>query len=114
MNPALLLALARSILGVIYEAHCTENLIGFIRTTTDRGAAAMTRDPSTFQRLMALSAGLAAGSVACLLAFEMIGSRVDSKGVLREPFGLLPISALLLLGSGTALTGAWAARGRKP
>ncbi|CAK6689560.1 hypothetical protein OGCDGJMD_00655 [Cyanobium usitatum str. Tous] len=63
---------------------------------------------------MPSSAGLAAGSVACLLAFQMIGSRVDSKGVLREPFGLLPISALLLLGSGIALTGAWAARGRKP
>ena len=77
-------------------------------------AAAMSSDPSPAPRLMALSAGLAAGSVACLLAFQMIGSRVDSKGVLREPFGLLPISGLLLLGSGIALTGAWAARGRKP
>lgn len=42
-------------------------------------------------------------SFSALLAFWLIGSRVDSRGVLREPFFLLPIS-VLLAGAG-ALTG---------
>ncbi|MFM9103273.1 MAG: DUF3955 domain-containing protein [Cyanobium sp.] len=37
---------------------------------------------------------------------------MDAQGVLREPFALLPISALLLLGSGVALISAWALQKR--
>jgi hypothetical protein len=44
---------------------------------------------------------LLAGSLGGLLVFRLIGSHVDSKGVLREPFFLLPIS-VLLAGAGTA------------
>jgi hypothetical protein len=36
-------------------------------------------------------------SISALLAFRLIESRVDSKGVLREPFFLLPISILRLV-----------------
>jgi len=32
----------------------------------------------------------------CLLAFKVIGSKVDENGFLIEPFGLLPISSLLI------------------
>lgn len=34
-------------------------------------------------------------SFSALLTFWLIGSHVDSRGVLREPFFLLPISVLL-------------------
>jgi len=34
-------------------------------------------------------------SFSALLAFRLIGSHVDSNGVLREPFFLLPFSVLL-------------------
>lgn len=34
-------------------------------------------------------------SFSALLAFRLIGSHVDSNGILREPFFLLPTSALL-------------------
>jgi hypothetical protein len=61
---------------------------------------------SRSRRLMVLAAALAAGAVSCRVAFGLIGSRVDAQGVLREPFALLPISVLLLLGSGLALIGA--------
>jgi hypothetical protein len=40
-------------------------------------------------------------SVSALLVFKLIGSRVDRQGVLREPFFLLPFSALLA-GAGVA------------
>lgn len=40
---------------------------------------------------------------ACLIAFGVIGSRIDADGVLREPFGLIPIGWLLIAGG--ALTG---------
>lgn len=40
-------------------------------------------------------------SFSALLAFRLIGSHVDSRGVLREPFFLLPIS-VLLAGAGVA------------
>ena len=40
-------------------------------------------------------------SFSALLAFRLIGSHVDSKGVLREPFFLLPLS-VLLAGAGAA------------
>lgn len=73
----------------------------------------MRRHRSTSERLRAWAAVLAAAAVACRLAFHVIGSRVDTNGVLREPFGLLPISGLLLLASGVALTGAWAAARRR-
>lgn len=62
------------------------------------------------RRLLAVAAVLATGSLGCRLASQRIGSRVDGQGVLREPFALLPLSALLLLGSAVALIGAWASR----
>jgi hypothetical protein len=42
-------------------------------------------------------------SLGALLTFRLSGSHVDSKGVLREPFFLLPIS-VLFAGAG-AVTG---------
>ena len=42
-----------------------------------------------------LSLVLLGSSLGGLLAFRLIGSHVDSKGVLRERFFLLPISVLL-------------------
>ncbi|MFM7312276.1 MAG: DUF3955 domain-containing protein [Cyanobium sp.] len=65
------------------------------------------------RRLVILAATLAAGSLGCRVAFGLIGSRVDARGVLCEPFALLPISALLLLGSGVALIAAWLLRSRR-
>jgi len=35
-------------------------------------------------------------SVFCFLAYHVIGSKVDAAGVLREPFGLIPIGYLAL------------------
>jgi hypothetical protein len=40
---------------------------------------------------------LMAAGFACWIAFALIGSTVDSQGVLHEPFGLIPIGWLLLL-----------------
>jgi hypothetical protein len=48
-----------------------------------------------------LSLVLLSCSLGALLAFRLNGSHVDSKGVLREPFFLLPIS-VLLAGAGAA------------
>lgn len=62
---------------------------------------------ATQKRLLVLSAVLATAAGLCLLSFQLIGSRVDAQGVLREPFFLLPISVLLLSSSGVALLGAW-------
>jgi len=62
---------------------------------------------SSQRRLLALSSALAAAAGLCLLAFQLIGARVDAQGVLREPFVLLPISVLLLCSSGVALIAAW-------
>lgn len=42
-----------------------------------------------------LSLVLLGSSLGGLLAFPLIGAHMDSKGVLREPFFLLPISVLL-------------------
>ena len=53
------------------------------------------------QSLGRLSLILLGCSISALLAFRLIGSHVDSKGVLREPFFLLPIS-VLLAGAGAA------------
>lgn len=57
---------------------------------------------------------------ACFIVFGLIGSHVDAAGVLREPFGLLPIGwALIAAGTlvgvyGLARTGwrAWSRRRR--
>ncbi|MFA0789754.1 DUF3955 domain-containing protein [Microbulbifer echini] len=38
-----------------------------------------------------------------LLAFWLIGSSIDSEGILREPFALLPLGLLILL-SGAVIT----------
>jgi len=62
---------------------------------------------SSSSRLILLAGALAAGAVGCRLVFLLIGSRVDAKGVLREPFALLPISSLLLLACGLVLIAAW-------
>jgi len=42
---------------------------------------------------------LLGGSLGFLLAFQLIGSRVDANGVLREPFVLLPTSVGLATAS---------------
>lgn len=34
-------------------------------------------------------------SLACLIAFRVIGAEVDADGVLREPFALIPLGWLL-------------------
>lgn len=65
---------------------------------------------SLSQRLLLLSGVLFAGAVAGVAAFQLIGARVDAKGVLREPFFLLPLSAGCLLGSSISLAGAGVAR----
>lgn len=68
----------------------------------------MKRHRSAASSLQALAAALAVGAVACRLAFHAIGSHVDTHGLLRESFFLLPISVLLLLASGLALIAACA------
>jgi hypothetical protein len=67
---------------------------------------------SSSRRLVGLAAALAAGAVGCRVAFVVIGSRVNAQGVLREPFALLPISAVLLLSGMVALIAAWALQTR--
>ena len=59
-----------------------------------------------------LSLVLLGCSLSALLAFRLIGSRVDSRGVLREPFFLLPIS--VLLAGAAAATGVSALAWRHP
>ena len=68
---------------------------------------------SSSRRLQAFAMVLAGAAIVCRLAFHALGSRVDASGVLREPFALLPISALLLLASGVAFAGAWALRTKR-
>jgi surfactin synthase thioesterase subunit len=52
-----------------------------------------------------LSLVLLGCSLGALLAFRLIGSHVDGQGVLREPFFLMPISALLAgAGAATGIT----------
>jgi Protein of unknown function (DUF3955) len=48
-----------------------------------------------------LSLSLLGCSLGALLAFRLIGSHTDSRGVLHEPFFLLPLS-VLLAGAGAA------------
>ncbi|MGL5324940.1 MAG: DUF3955 domain-containing protein [Aeromonas sp.] len=55
---------------------------------------------------MRTGAVLAVMGVACLLAFELIGSTVDESGLLHEPFGLIPIGFMLMaVGALLALPG---------
>ncbi len=42
---------------------------------------------------------LLAGAVACWGAYRWIGSEVDAEGILREPFALIPLGWLCLLGA---------------
>jgi hypothetical protein len=49
-------------------------------------------------------------AVACQVSFHLIGSRVDAQGILREPFGLLPLSAAFGIGSCAA---AWLSRAER-
>lgn len=45
------------------------------------------------QRFFGWSAvAFAVAMIACLVAFEIIGSYVDEAGVLHEPFGLIPLA----------------------
>ena len=62
------------------------------------------------RRLLILSGALFSGALGCVVAFNLIGSKVDEDGVLREPFVLVPISAVLLLGSSASLAGAGVAQ----
>ncbi len=48
------------------------------------------------------SAMLLGAALACVVAYNSIGSHVDEQGVLREPFALIPIG-YLLLATGVAL-----------
>ncbi len=50
--------------------------------------------------------------ISCLVAFRLVGSQVDSKDVLHEPFARLPIG-LQLAGAGAA-TGVVAIVRRQP
>ncbi len=45
------------------------------------------------------SALLVVGWVACWVAYGLIGSEVDSAGVLQEPFALIPLGWLCLFGA---------------
>jgi hypothetical protein len=58
------------------------------------------------QRLLILSGILFTGFLACQLSYKAIGSKIDQQGVLREPFFLIPTSAVLLLASSVSLVGA--------
>ncbi|MFB9886276.1 DUF3955 domain-containing protein [Balneatrix alpica] len=59
--------------------------------------------------LAGLCWGLALLSAA---SYHWIGVEVDSEGVLREPFGLIPLTwLLLLLGSVAGLLSLWRGRG---
>jgi len=49
-----------------------------------------------------LSLALIALGGACLLAFHLIGSTIDAQGMLHEPFGLIPIGWLLIVGGAAA------------
>ena len=59
--------------------------------------------------LARLSLILLGCSLSALLAFRLIGSHIDSRGVLQEPFFLLPISVVLAgVGAATGITAlAW-------
>lgn len=49
---------------------------------------------------------IALAGVACLVAFRYIGSTIDQRGVLHEPFALLPIGyGLLVSGAAAGLFG---------
>jgi len=61
-------------------------------------------------RLLLGSGLLFAGAAGCLISFKVIGSHLDKDGTLREPFFLLPTSAVLLLGSSGSLMAAGVAR----
>ncbi|MGR3971795.1 DUF3955 domain-containing protein [Shewanella sp. 1180_01] len=43
-----------------------------------------------------MSQSIGPGGITCFAIFNLIGSSVDEKGMLHEPFGLLPIGFLLL------------------
>lgn len=64
------------------------------------------------RRLIRLSLLLLAGSLACWLAYRLIGVRVDADGVLREAFALIPIG--YLLGGAGIATGIAGLLWRKP
>ncbi|MEY4359759.1 MAG: hypothetical protein RLZZ631_1245 [Cyanobacteriota bacterium] len=65
------------------------------------------------QHLLIGSGVLFVGFVACQLTYAAIGQRIEPDGTLREPFFLIPISALLLLSSSASLAGAALARLRQ-
>lgn len=65
------------------------------------------------QRLLLLSGLLFAGFLACQISFTIIGSRIDAQGVLREPFFLIPSSAVLLLAGSASLVGAGIAAAKR-
>jgi len=69
----------------------------------------MARHPLS-HRLLLGSGLLFAGAATCLISFKVIGSHIDKDGTLREPFFLLPTSALLLLTSTVSLAAAGVAR----
>ncbi len=48
------------------------------------------------RRTLLAITGLA--GVSCALAYQIIGSTVDENGLLQEPFYLIPVSYILMLG----------------
>ena len=48
------------------------------------------------RRAFAVSCSIAVIGALMLMAFGLIGSHVNSDGILREPFAFLPIGVLLL------------------
>jgi hypothetical protein len=52
--------------------------------------------PSNLARLSLL---LLAAAGTCFLTFKVMGARVDSHGVLHEPFALVPLGYLLMAGA---------------
>ena len=52
----------------------------------------------TLSRYQCICTGLLWGGILCWVMFGVIGSTVDKEGILREPFALIPIGLLLMLG----------------
>ena len=68
--------------------------------------ADQTTQDAAMKPLPTLAASFAIAAVSCAVAYRVIGTTVDRKGVLHEPFALIPIGYLL---GGAAIATACAA-----
>ena len=57
--------------------------------------ADQTTQDAAMKPLPTLAASFAIAAVSCAVAYRVIGTTVDRKGVLHEPFALIPIGYLL-------------------